>query len=491
MRVVCVVLMGLAAVAPAGAQPAPSLTLHEAVAEATANNPEIAAARLGYDAAKLRPLQDRSLPDPMVSAGYSSIGRPWPGAGIGREPTANIGVMVSQAVPYPGKRQLRGDIASRVAEAEGRSVDVVTLDVTGRVKQAYYRLAYTYEVEDVLTRNRDLLHTLLAVSESRYSVGSAAQQDVIKAQTQLSILELQLERVRQERWTREGELKALMGRGYDAVLGRPDVLEATPFTLSLDEILAAAQAHSPALQRDKLLVERSNLSVEAARREYKPDFGISGGYYFQGSMPPMYEFRVDVQLPLQRAKRAAAVAEQQASANAASRTYEADRLSLQGRLTEEYQATATSARLALLYRETVLPQARLALESSLASYRTGGVDFLSVLTNFGTVLEYEMTYYDELTAYHVAVSRLEAMAGTAVAHEAHHENPEAPGAAAVARRDLCRRLRHARHPSVGRLTRRGPATGPVLRRPHASAIQVRHARDRTRLRHDAGAGICR
>ena len=77
---------------------------------------------------------------------------------------------------------------------------------------------------------------------------------------------------------------------------------------------------------------------------------------------------------------------------------------------------STSVRLARLYRDTVLPQARLALESSMASYQTGAVDFLSVLTNFGTVLEYEMTYFEELTSYHTAVSRLEEMTGTALMH---------------------------------------------------------------------------
>ena len=77
---------------------------------------------------------------------------------------------------------------------------------------------------------------------------------------------------------------------------------------------------------------------------------------------------------------------------------------------------STSVRLARLYRDTVLPQARLALESSMASYQTGAVDFLSVLTSFGTVLEYEMTYFDELTSYHTAVSRLEEMTGTALMH---------------------------------------------------------------------------
>jgi hypothetical protein len=52
----------------------------------------------------------------------------------------------------------------------------------------------------------------------------------------------------------------------------------------------------------------------------------------------------------------------------------------------------------------------------MASYQTGGVDFLSVLTNFGTVLEYEMTYFEELSAFHAAMSRLEEMTATPIAH---------------------------------------------------------------------------
>ena len=143
---------------------------------------------------------------------------------------------------------------------------------------------------------------------------------------------------------------------------------------------------------------------------------MTGGYYYMGAMPPMYEFRVDVKVPLQRARRAAAVAEQLSTVDAARSTYDSTRLGLQGRLQEDFQMASTSVRLARLYRDTVLPQARLALESSMTSYQTGAVDFLSVLTNFGTVLEYEMTYFDELATYHTAVSRLEEMTGTPIVH---------------------------------------------------------------------------
>jgi outer membrane protein TolC len=417
MRVVWMALGSLlAATWPASAQTTATLTLDDAIAEALRANPAIAAAQLRADAAKARPVQERSLPDPMVSAGYSSNGRPWPGAGLGTEPTSNIGFMVSQNIPYPGKRDLRAAMANREADAQAQDIETARLSLTARVKQAYYRLAYTYAAGDVLTRNRDLLTTLLAVSENRYATGSAAQQDVIKAQTQLSILELQIARVAQERSTREGELNALRARPAGTPVGRPADLQATPFTLSLDALVAAAQTHSPMLRRDQLMIDRSQLAIAATVKDYKPDFGVSGGYYYMGAMPDMFEFRFDVQIPLQRAKRAAAVAEQRTLANAARQTYETSRLTLQNSITEDYQMSMTSARLVTLYRDTVLPQARLALESSMASYQTGGVDFLSVLTDFGTVLEYEMTYFDELASYHTAVSRLEEMTGTALAH---------------------------------------------------------------------------
>ncbi len=68
-----------------------------------------------------------------------------------------------------------------------------------------------------------------------------------------------------------------------------------------------------------------------------------------------------------------------------------------------------SSKLVNLYSLTVVPQASLALESSLSTYETGVVDFLSVLTNFGAVLEYEMNYYEDLANYYMALSRLEEM----------------------------------------------------------------------------------
>ncbi len=417
MRVALSLVLFSFAAAPAMAQePAPRLTLADAVALALKSHPEILAAEQRYEAARQRPVQERSLPDPMVSAGWASSGNPLPGAGLGSEPTANIGLMVTQEVPYPGKRDARAAVADKEADAEFQQIEAARLSVGSRVKQAYYALAYTHAVGDVLERNRDLLRTLVKVSEQRYAVGQAAQQDVIKAQTQISILELQQQRIEQLRRAREGALNALLSRPAGTPIGLPEDLVFTPFAEPLDALSARASANAPMLKRDQLMIDRASLAVNAARLEFKPDFAFSGGYANQGSMPPMYEFRFDVTIPLQRKRRAAAVSEQLNLAAAAKQTLASSRLSLQGSLQEDYEMAATSVQLATMYRDTVLPQARLALESSMASYQTGSVDFLSVLTNFTMVLEYEMSYFEELMQLHQAISRLEEMTGTPIAH---------------------------------------------------------------------------
>jgi outer membrane protein, heavy metal efflux system len=401
---------------PADAQVPARATLASLIEEAVANSPEVAAARQRVDAAEQRPFQERSLPDPMVSASWASVGKPFPGAGLGDEPMANVGVMVTQPIPYPGKRGLRAAIAERETDAERQQLEAARLGVIARVKQAYYRVAYTAAAQAVLARNQQLLDTLLKVSEARYGVGRAAQQDVFKGQAELTVLEIQQERLRQERRTREAELNALLNRAPGASIGEPEPLTFVPFEMPLDALLEQARANAPVLRREESMIAAAETAVDAARREYKPDFAVSGGYFNQGSMPAMYEFRFEVTVPLRRARRAAAVQEQASRLGAARLTRDASERSLEARVQEDYQMASSAARLAGLYRDTLLPQVRLALESSLASYQTGAIEFLSVLTNFTAVLDNEMRYLDELADFHVAASRLEEMTGTPLVH---------------------------------------------------------------------------
>lgn len=388
------------------------LRLDDLVTEALRNNPEVLAAQKRYEAARQRPAQESSLPDPMLSLGYTSVGSPRPFAGIGVEPAANAGLMVSQEFPFPGKRKLRGDVARKEAGADFELYQATQLNVVSRLKQAYYRLYYAYAARDVLERNKELLRKLLRITEARYSVGRAAQQDIFKAQTELSILETRLVNLAREREAREAELNSLLNRPPGSPLARPAEVQPKDTIIALEELYAAARENSPMLRRDQKMIERTELALNLARKDYYPDYVLSGGYFNQAGMADMWQFRVDFKLPAYFwRKQRAAVTERAQSLSQSRRTYESTNQALHFRIKDDYLMATTSNRLMKLYGQTVIPQASLALESSLATYETGTVDFLSVLTNYVTVVEYEMNYYEELQNYYVALSRLEEMTG--------------------------------------------------------------------------------
>jgi outer membrane protein TolC len=384
--------------------------LNELLAEALRANPEIIAAQKRYEASKQRPAQASSLPDPMFSPGYNASGRPWPGAGLGSEPVANVGFMVSQEVPFPGKRKLAGDMAVKESEAEWQQYLQVQLSVVSRIKQAYYRRAYAFAVSSVLDRNLEILRKLLRITEVRYSVGKAAQQDVFKAQTQISILETKRIQMEREKRAREAEINSLVNRMPGSPLPKPDELRPVPIPATLEELYASARENSPMLRKDEKMIQRAEVSVNMARKEYYPDVTINGGYYNMGRMPDMYMLRADFKIPLYFFRRQrAAVTEQAQTLVQSRRTYEATNQSLHYRIQDDYLMTETSDKLVKLYGQTVIPQASLALEASLASYESGSVDFLTVLMNYSTVVEYEVNYHEELQNFYLALARLEEM----------------------------------------------------------------------------------
>jgi outer membrane protein TolC len=182
--------------------------------------------------------------------------------------------------------------------------------------------------------------------------------------------------------------------------------------VSLEELYAAARSNSPMLRRDEKMIQRSELAMNMARKEYYPDYAVRAGYFNMGRMPDMYQVSVDVSLPLWFfRKQRAGVAEEAHNLAQGRKQREATGLELEFRIKDDHLMAETSAQLAKLYGGTVMPQASLTMESSLASYETGTVDFLTVLMNYSMVVEYEMNYWEELQNYYLALARLEEMTG--------------------------------------------------------------------------------
>ena len=129
----------------------------------------------------------------------------------------------------------------------------------------------------------------------------------------------------------------------------------------------------------------------------------------------MYQLRADLKLPLYFSrKQRAGVTEQYQKTEEARHEFDAAGRSLAYRIEDIYLTAQSAYKLMNLYLKTAIPQAHLALQSSLNEYQTGRAEFMSVFTNHIAVVEYEMNYHEEMLNYHVALSQLEELTGVKV-----------------------------------------------------------------------------
>lgn len=422
MRVLCVCFVSLLMAGSAGAQgiegstvPAPptSRVLATLVAELEQRNPELAATRREVDMRIAGIAPAGAPPDPTVTAGYmSGFLRP-PFFPSSATPGAFRQFGVSQELPYPGKLALRANVARTEADAARWNVEDTRVRLIADLKMAYVDYVLTDRTLAIIERSRITLNQFREIAEARYSVGKASQQDVFNAQLQLSILTERGTGLIRRKQTLQAEINRLVYRPSSAPIPIDQVIEARPVTESVETLQAQANERYPALKRNEADINRGQQALALAKRERLPDFAVNvTTQKFVGDMPWMYGVDVMVKVPIfwQR-KQQPMVAQAAASLEVAARLRESTQSEAAARVAQNVAAMTSSGHLMALYSDSVLPQARLALESSLSAYQVGTVDFLTVLMNFNAVLNYEIGYQEQQAQYHQALAALEPLVG--------------------------------------------------------------------------------
>jgi outer membrane protein TolC len=406
-----------AATGPSGSgatvEPEPD-RLASLVAELEQRNPELAAARRDVDMRIARIAPAGAPPDPTLSVGYMSGFLRAPFFPSSSTPDAFRQFGVSQEVPFPGKLALRSRVAATEADAARWTYEDTRVRLVAELKHVYFEYVFTERSLEIVRRNKELLDQFRRIAEARFSVGRAAQQDVLKAQLEISLLLERLAGLERQRTALRAEANRLLYRASDTPIEANATFEVRPVTESVEALRAQAAERYPALRRDEQQINRGQQALALARKEQLPDFAINfTSQRFVGDMPWMYgiDFMVKVPVFWQRKQRPL-VAEAAASLEGARRMRENTLAEAAARVTQEHVAMATSRQLMDLYSDSVLPQARLALESSVAAYEVGSVDFLTLLANFVTVLNYEVSYEEQTAQYRQALARLEPLVGS-------------------------------------------------------------------------------
>jgi outer membrane protein TolC len=165
--------------------------------------------------------------------------------------------------------------------------------------------------------------------------------------------------------------------GSPALPGFPDTL---PMLTTLDQL---AMAERPMLKAGIEEVEGANLSESLIRKEVWPDLEVGVQYGQRGGemgVERMGSLMIGASIPVfarsrqLRMRDEAAAMSQMAAADLA-----AMRAETRARLVEAHATLGRARELAALYRTTIIPQAEATATSSLAAYRVGSVDFMTLL----------------------------------------------------------------------------------------------------------------
>ena len=373
------------------------------------NNPEIHAARSRFEAATRRPSQAGALPEPMVN--YTNLGVGHPFSRLNASEFSYQGFGVSQEIPFPGKLALASEEAKREAEGVQQNYRSVVLDVTARLKVTYYEWLTVNKAIELTRKHRDLLSRFEEIARNRYTVGKGLQQDVLKAQLEVSVLEQQLAMLDEKRQRAEAEIASLLAMPT-VVIRAPTEIRASAFSMSLDELLKAT-ADSPRIRAEQKMVDARAVGINRSLKDFRPDFGVNLQWQHTGSnFPDYYMATVEVKIPIYYArKQRYALEESYSKLREAKQNYQVAQQQSIYQVKDQYLSIQSSERILNLYKTTLIPQAQLTVDSSASAYEVGSIDFLTLLTNLTNLISLDRQYYDELARHEEAIARLEPIAG--------------------------------------------------------------------------------
>lgn len=388
--------------------PSGELRLDDVIREVLEASPTLDRASNLIAAQRAHVAQTGLLPDPSVTVSW--MGDPVPFKLMDGDPSSYRGVTVMQMVPLGGKRALQRQVARQDVAVEEVTRTSTLRSLVSDAKAAFFDYGYYGRALEITGRNKASLEELAEITESRYRVGKAMQQDVLRARLEVSMLLQRSASLEQQRLTAAARLNTLMGKPADAPL--PPAAAVAPALLPpLASLTSLAIANDPMAAREASMAEREQAALALSRKDGVPDLNV--GYMFQqrDGQPDMHGAQFTVNLPLHRERLRQEIAEGELRVRAAHKSHEARRLEASYELAQAYAAAQTARQMIDLYDQAILPQAELARDSAQSSYSVGNVDFLTVVSSYSSIYSYELDYQRQRADYQIAVSRIEALTG--------------------------------------------------------------------------------
>ncbi len=371
-------------------------------------NSSLQAMYASWQAAAARYPQEIALDDPMLDvmmapasfAGNSNVQSSWALQG-------------SQKLPWKGKREARGNMASQNAQAAALDVEDTRLQLTlaSRVAFADYLLAQ--RTQELNSTEIKLLTELKAVALTRYETNQTPQQDVLQAEVDLSEARRRgVEATRAHR-VAVARINTLLQRPPRSPLPPPSETDATAESLPDDDDLAArALQQRPDLSARSARIAAEQAAYCLALREFYPDIEVYGRYdRFWFDREQQGSVGIKLNLPIQRDRRRAAVEEALAKIARMRAEYESDVAKIQFDVQAASARVQESRRTTELYSTEILKAAEQNVASARAGYEAGSVSFLTLVSAQRQLIDARQRMNEAQAEYQRQLAELERAIG--------------------------------------------------------------------------------
>ena len=374
------------------------------VDQALQRHPALIAVDARIDAAGERTLSAGAYPNPMVMAGMQDKQVDL----TNDEMMTMYMVGASQTLPRKGRREAQ----KRTAELQVEQLRLETRSLREEIRRdvllAYYDLAAADSQISATEQLAAAVDAVVAAARFRYEAGTTIQADIIRAQLQRTNIEHLLLTYSGRRRVAAARLLAQLGFPVTTEIPRLQLAHATQ-SRSIEATPAVPQDH-PALAANANEIEQREQDIRLAKLISKPDWNLEASYGVRPTEKDMFSVLARVELPIRRKS----VIEPQIRAAIAER--EASVLRLDGvrrRLLEAlgmaWAQHADATRQLLLHEQVLVPQSKLAFDSTLAAYQSGRDVFEAVLATETAWLRLELDYYDYLAQHIKAITDFEAL----------------------------------------------------------------------------------
>ncbi len=330
--------------------------------------------------------------------------------------------MMAMKFPFPGTLALKGQIITEDVLIAQKEFEIALRDLVTDIKLAYYDYLFILEATRINGENQKLLEQMIAIAQTKFRVGQGKYSNVIMAQVELSKLENAIITLEQQRETVIARLNTLLNTSVDLPLGIPIPVEESSLIPTLAELYKLAVEKRQEIQKQKLAISKMGLTVEMAKQMTYPDPTLGLSYFETRSIA---ELKQTQKMPMTFAtRRALNPANTAWFAHRSSYIHEMDikieamahqigklESDLRFVVKKHHFAMETANRSIRLYRQTLLPQARQALDAANTAYQAAQIDFLSFLDAQRTFLNLRIEEQRALRDYHQHLAQLEQAVG--------------------------------------------------------------------------------